>query len=203
MPLVAFMKDTDPNRISTITPDETDRQRARKLVPARESIPGANVYDKLVVADCLTHIGGVSVPVELRVRGSSPGEWESIGIARACPLCWRILVGVDGTKEPEVKPLDHTGTHRTRKPKPPRRTKTKLPVAVDVHLDKVNFPSLKERMPKGEWFDVYQVMEEYNISRASASETLGQLRKMGLIEVIPGRGRGNKTVYRIPQEKEA
>lgn len=202
MPLTAFMKTSDPNRVSTITPDLNDISRRRKLYLPLRAV-GKDVYEKIFVADCQTHVGGVSIPVHiLRKVGD---EWIDQGIGKCCPLCWRMVVGPDGEIDPPVKPLTGLDVDPIMKrPKKERRAATtkaqKTTTSVGTNFN-VKLISLWAKT-MGE-FDTYQVMEHFNVSRSVAVAVLKIAVKLHQLEETVGAGRGNRTIYRLPQENEA
>lgn len=197
MPLVAFMKQKDRNRISTITPNLEDRSQSRKLmVPAYSS----DVYDHLYVVDCKSHIGGVTVPVELRDFVTGTG-WVVRGIARCCPICWRVIVGVDGGREPVVAEQVF-GDAEVVPPTPKKAPKQTKPQPVQVvDNSSFNFKTvLAWAGENGGHFDTYGVMEKFSVGRATAIALLTKMIKFKLLTKTVGAGRGSRTIYQIVEK---
>lgn len=203
MPLVGYLKTSDPNRISTISAnDERTSMRKKLLLPGDTQPVGMDVYTRTYVADCSEHIGGVSVPVLLK-RYDPEKKWKAIGTARCCPLCWKILVGVDGTKEPPTQkqypngePISQRRAAAIEKTEKKKARKSRN-LATSFNMARL----LLWAEELGDWFDIYQVMEKFGVTRTKAHTMLDLAVKVDSLEVIVRRGKAQRTTYRVSQEK--
>lgn len=201
MPLVAYMKTTDPNRVSTISANDEDRRMRKKIVPPGTKID-SHVCERVYVLDCLEHIGGVSVPADIRRFNEVANAWESGGIGRLCPLCWRMVLSPTGEKDPPVTPIvpvELATKTKTTKPRPVGERQKKL----DALHERFNARTV------GLWarafgeFDIYQVMVSFDVPRTQAYNLLQLMIRAGIISETVRRGRGQRSTFRFSQKKEA
>lgn len=196
MPLVGYLGTTkNVGRISTITSLDGDQNRKKKITSARRV-----GYVSLMVRDCLTHEPrGAVVPVELKEYQAGTG-WVEIGIARCCPLCWRILVAPDGAtlpvvkvqgepKGPSDKQLDALSQARQKRGHGQRKTK-RSPL----------WELLENMITSGEPFTAYDIMELSSKSRTAVRSVIKQLIKQKKLEVVESDSPGisDRTQYRAP-----
>ena len=92
MAIKAFIKEKNHNAISSIWVGDKERKYIRPTPKGGKNFSTQAIY----VTPCQDHSSPhPAVPVEL--RGFSPGldGGKVLGIARACPFCWTILVPVE------------------------------------------------------------------------------------------------------------
>jgi len=197
MPLVGYLKTKEPGRISSITNLDGDLERRKKIrqIPNQMKEPSISMY----VLDCYTHEpGGSVVPVILKEL--TPGRgWQEIGVAKCCPLCWRIIqppVGVDlpvAIDQPVLSAsITDTGTITISqlKRKAPRK-----PILDGFEVQKNILAYLK---PIGE-ADVYEIMGLLGCSRQTALKHLSRLIKQKkVIKSVEGGGGGHRSMYSLP-----
>jgi hypothetical protein len=195
MGLTAYMKSSDPNRVSTITSRDGNKKMRKKLVPPGTKLD-IHVYERMYVLDCLEHIGGVSVPAEIK-RGGGPGIWISYGIGKFCPICWRMLVAPDGTKEPPVDPVKPV----EEKPVVLRETKKKAVGTKSGRMDgdgpTFNIPVVALWASTHGEFDIYQVMDQFQVSRTKAYGLLKLMVRSRRLAVTVRRGQGQRSTFEL------
>lgn len=196
MPLIAFMKTTDPGRISSIT-SSGDKLRRKKIIPIPVDISG--LYTELYVIDCIWHRSpgkdrGVVVPVELRVNRNN--EWVSLGDARCCPLCWTIIEPPEGVELPppqravvEDKVDRYDGMQR-------RLNKTKKGRGTEIEAAR-KFNEVRTLLQQERSVTVKEVMLLLDLSRTAAKYYLEKAVKRGVAtSIVQGLGGpNNQTLY--------
>jgi len=203
MPLTGYMKTKEPGRISSITTVDGDKARRKQIRPMEPGMKDP-VY-AMYVADCSVHEhGGVVVPVMLKRLVQGWG-WEELGVAKCCPLCWRIItppVGIDLPPAVErlavesASPANGTAAQNSETSKaapgkkgPPR----------GFEIQKMITSYLEGVMAA----DVYEIMALLECSRPTALRHLNRMIRTKKLEKEIGGGGGNKTMYWLIQKKEA
>jgi len=203
MPLVGYLKSSEPGRISSITNRDGDKTRRKKIYPIVEGMPDP-VY-AMYVLDCFTHEpGGVVVPVVLKLLAPT-GGWDELGVAKCCPLCWRILqppVGVDLPEAVDQPFWEQLTTGYKPKVKPVssvRKTERITRTGYQIQQEILGFlePLAGE--------SVYEIMALLGCSRQTALKHLDRLVKQGkLVKDQSEGGGGHKSIYMIvPRKIEA
>lgn len=195
MPLQGYLKTSEPSRISSIS---TGTREKRKQIIAPSS-GGEQVYVIMRVTDCLDHSSPhPTVPVELMERHEG-GRWDSKGVARCCPLCWKILEFPQGfnpeiipqvlsKKKRLLSPDQRAALRRGRKSRhSPRKGFSKQ---TEDKLEQIR------NMTEVEVITVYDAMERLEVSRTLARKLLEYLVTVGDLKAIrEGAGRGHQTSY--------
>lgn len=188
MPLYGYLKSSEPGRISSLTDREGDKNHRKKIKAMPEGL--ADPVYALYVLDCFQHEpGGVVVPVVLKLLAPQ-GGWDELGVAKCCPLCWRILqppVGIDlpeAVDQPYWEALT-TGykpkvvpTSSVRKVAKTTRSGYQIQQTIMGYFDG---PGVA---------DVYEIMALLNCSRSTALKHLDRLIKQKKIHKDPSLGGG-------------
>lgn len=191
MPIIGYLKDSIPNRISTISTG--DKAHRKKISPMKDS---ANMYVSLYVSDCVSHSTPTpTIPVVLKRfqrDGRSGGEWIDAGIGQCCPLCWMIIKppsGMEATvsaiKDYEPVTLKQkrslgTGRHRVR-------GSSKNFLTTEERI--INLTAVEEPT-------VYELMESLGLARTTVRGILSKMIKSGkIVEQSAGPGRNHRTTY--------
>lgn len=192
MPLIAFTKMSAPDQISTITTSmDRDSPNRKRIFETKYDSPSSR--SKLYVRPCEEHGGGSST-VPVTIMAYVERDWVSLGVARCCPLCWKIVVppptkfpppSVDlllrktRDKKPKKDKVDNRAGHREGKTR--MVTKLKLLQTIkEAYPAKVSNPDL---------------VTMTGISRAYVIQLINELEKDGRIIVERGgTGRGVKTL---------
>lgn len=197
MPLTGYMKNLDPGRISSITTLDGDKSRRKKIEVNERG--GDSVYVNIYVRDCSTHKPrGAVVPVLLKSYDQYSG-WVELGIARCCPLCWKVLVPPPDIelprplRQPEPKPISdkqRQALSKGRKKKSEGKSSHRSPLwqIIQNLVDGLNE------------FSVDEVMDLSGKSRTASRSVLKKMVAQGKIVIVNpgGSGIGDKTQYQAP-----
>lgn len=190
MPIVGYLKTSDPGRISTLTNADGDPKRRKKLEPIR--LVSNDMYLRLYVLDCSSHTPrGAVVPVILKQYKPGTG-WEELGKAICCPLCWRIIIPPVGANLPEAQPLVVREVER--------RTAKKVTRIQGTPLATQRIDQITQLAAKGP-ISSHDVAGFVGINRPTAVRLLQIMVKMGRLEIEPSYGgRGRKTIYKLKKK---
>jgi len=194
MPLIGYMKTSDPGRVSSITNLEGNKQRRKKIEPI--AVFSNSMYMTMYVVDCLSHEPpGSVVPVLLRRYVNGQG-WEDIGVAKCCPICWTVIQSPVEEDLPAALPLlvekktGRDGGSRVRVKKLKPRTEKTSSV---TFAQSAKIMGLVEKTGST---TVQDVMELLDLSRATCLKLLSWLVKQGkLVKQQSVGGRGARSIY--------
>jgi hypothetical protein len=195
MPLIAYMKNSDPGRISTITGAEGDRTKRKKIYPIDKDRP--DVYVTMYVMDCLSHeAGGVAVPVVLK-RFLPGGTWEELGVAKCCPLCWKVLKPPVGIELPVVAD-PNVAANKYGKVKVKTAGKHhKTTGKKDGSIAAGRIQQVTRLLDRLGVVTVADVMQELGLQRSNSYKYLEMMVKVRrAIKEPGGRGKGDQNSYR-------
>lgn len=202
MPLTGYMRTTDPGRISSISGYLGDKTRRKKIRPITHSSNDAEI--SMYVMDCGWHnlskkTGGVVVPVFLKelVRGVG---WGDLGMAKCCPLCWRILEPPVGMvlPEPDIQVFELGAANKSTKKTASHRRKVSIGVS-DKPTSYVKSQQILSFLKPIGSADIYEIMAAIEVSRATAIKYMNFLIKNKKVTAERSLGgKGNRTQYKAP-----
>lgn len=197
MPLAGYMKTNDPGRISSISDYPGDRTRRKKIKPIEYTSNDSAI--SMYVMDCDSHgspekPGGVIVDVMLKTLVPGVG-WKDLGLAKCCPLCWRVIKPPKDVvlPEPDLQLIELAGPPLKRVSLPRRHIRTK---DTDKPISYIKSQQILKFLRPLASADIYEIMGPVGLSRSTTIKYLNQLIK--LKKVVAERslgGRGNRTVY--------
>lgn len=188
MPLVGYLSTSkDPGRISTLTNlPGLDKDRRKKIVASRRS------DRQMYVRDCISHDPPGTVAGVMLMRFIPGTGWIELGVAKCCPLCWRILVPPSNVDLPSPRPLPvvKVATQKQRRALS-RGRNTKQGRIINPTKQR-----LQDLFSTGEAFGTREVMEVTGLSRTRTRNLLMELVQEGSIEVGEvGGGFGKQTIW--------
>jgi hypothetical protein len=201
LPLNGYLRTSAPKEISTITVvpkgggDELRKKRIRRLDGLTKEAQ-LSIY----AYPCESHDppGGL-VPVTLFYWAPLKNNWEELGEAKCCILCYEVVLPpaaglprpVVQMKLPEDEPVRKP--EREKKADSPQKPKKKVRVQ---YLGKQIVDFVEEVGS----VDSYAIVEKFGVSRSTAVNTLGILVRLGRLSATPGIGRGNRTTYQVKKK---
>lgn len=200
MPLEGYLGTLDPGRISSVCTVPGDKTRRKKIKPNTRGTE-ASTQLSMYVRDCETHEPrGAVVPVELFNYDQGVG-WKSVGVAKCCPLCWRILVAPEGVELPDPQPNPPVGRRPNsaqreglkigrlkRQKKPVQQVTPAISEAIEAYI------------MDGAPFSVQDVMSTSGKARTPVRKALVAAVKSGKLKIVVegGHGLASKTLYEAP-----
>lgn len=196
MPVVGYLKNSDHGRISTVTNKDGDLSRRKKIQPI--AVFSADIHSTLYVVDCVNHEPmGAVIPVILKKFVSGVG-WVEIGVAKCCPLCWRILVRPVDSDLPEPseiqierKDTDNGGSRLRVSHRSKKHTISQTPVTFTYQQ------KIMALAAKRDSITVQDVMQLLGFSRTFCLKNLNwMVKSKKLIKIQAFGGRGNRSLYK-------
>lgn len=194
MPLQGFLRTSDPSHISSITAG-TKIKRKKLIVP--QSLSKSSEIET-ILRDCQDHSSPhPTIPVELMQLKDGVG-FESVGIAKCCPLCWYILefpVGFNPPRQeqkPSKKPVSSQQKVALRNGRRRARTQHQTGPRSSTQMKFERILGMVEV----ETITAYDVMDALHISRTMARKLLETMVDSGtIIAERAGVGRGKQVYY--------